>query len=133
MSLTIELPERLERRLETEAKRAGVAPSAFVTQALEEKLQSSEPGLESLDDVQLVEIINRGLNPEEWERYRLLIDIRQQEALSNNERDEFLQFADRLEALNAQRLEALSTLALRRGTTLTGLMRELGIPLAQDA
>jgi len=68
-----------------------------------------------------------GFSQEEWQRYRILIERRRAETLTEEERRELIEFTDRLEQANARRMEALVEMAGRRGVSLETVMKDLGI------
>ena len=53
--------------------------------------------------------------------------------LTESEFAEYQSLIQRLEARNVKRLDALLALAKKRGTTLRGIMKELGLPSMKDA
>jgi hypothetical protein len=59
--------------------------------------------------------------------YRYLKDRRRAEVLTESERQELIAITDRLERLNATRIEKLLELARLRGVTLDQVMNQLGI------
>lgn len=71
--------------------------------------------------------INQALPPEQKERLRELAAKREDGALTEKEREELIGLTDRLEEMQAERLGALAELARLRGTTLSGVMDQLGI------
>lgn len=79
------------------------------------------------DESVLFERINDALPQQEWERIASLRCRRDDETLSEAEYRELIDLEDRLELLNANRLEALAQLAALRGVTLEVVMNQLGI------
>lgn len=71
--------------------------------------------------------INQGLSPEVQKRYDELIAKRRAESLTTDEYDELLHLTDKIESLEARRIEYLAELAHLRQTSLTKLMEDLGI------
>jgi hypothetical protein len=71
--------------------------------------------------------INQGLTQEEQARFDQLTTKRQAEMLSPEEHAELLQWIDRIEHQDAERIAALASLARLRNTTLRELMQKLGI------
>jgi hypothetical protein len=59
-------------------------------------------------------------------RYERLRRKQERTSLSANQRAEYQSLIQQLEARNVKRLEALVALAQKRGTTLRGIMKELG-------
>ncbi len=75
----------------------------------------------------LLEEINQGLSEADWNRYHALIAQRQCESLDIAELEELTSLADRIEQLNAKRMDRLAELARLRNKRLPELMDELGI------
>jgi hypothetical protein len=90
--------------------------------------------LTSLADEELLELI-RNVYPEDLRRrYRELNEKRADETLTPEEHAELLRLTDEVENRNAERVWALGQLAIRRKTTLQGVMQDLGIqpPVAYE-
>jgi hypothetical protein len=66
-------------------------------------------------------------------RYERLRRKRERSTLTERELTEYQTLLQQLEAHNVKRIEALIALAQRRGTTLLGVMAELGIHSEADA
>jgi DNA-binding helix-hairpin-helix protein with protein kinase domain len=71
--------------------------------------------------------INKGIPAETLKRYNELIARREAEALTPEEYSELLRLTEQVEKLETQRVECLAELARIRKTTLTVLMRSLGL------
>ena len=127
MNLTIDIVSDLESRLLQVAANQGIDPGQYVVNAVRERLQADSTPRLSAEQSQLLDDINRGLSQSEWNRYYELVEKRQCEAISENEHAELIAISDRIEELNAQRMERLAELARLRGTTLPALMGQLGI------
>ena len=132
MIITVEIAPDLEQQLRQEASRAGLAPDAYIMQAVQERLTQTSyrhrhaPRLSS-EEAQLLAKINLGLSPTEWERYHTLVARRKAETLTPDEQTELIALSDRLEEANAQRIGYLAELARVRHTTLDAVMSELGL------
>ena len=132
MLITIEIAPDLEQQLRQEAASAGLAPEAYILQAVQERLTQTShrhrpaPRL-SPEEAQLLAKINLGLSPTEWERYHALLARRMAETLTPDEQKELIALSDRLEEANAQRIGYLAELARVRHTTLDVVMSELGL------
>jgi hypothetical protein len=74
---------------------------------------------------ELLQTINRGLNPEKGERLTQLQTKLRDETLNKREHGQLLRLTDELERLAAERLKALMELAAIRKTTVPKLMKEL--------
>jgi hypothetical protein len=59
--------------------------------------------------------------------YQVLLEKREAETLTDDEYDRLIQLSQQIEAIGAERLEALATLAQLRQTSLVDLMKTLGI------
>ena len=81
------------------------------------------------DEAVLVTLIQEYsfLPPTEQERYDELRHKCESTTLTEHELAEYQSLLQQLEARNVRRIEALSTLAKRRGTTLRDIMAELGL------
>lgn len=110
---TPELEELVSRMLKLRARRR--AP--YLSEA---------PGL-SAEETELLQRINEGLPPEVWERYHELQAKREAETLTPEEHKELIGLIDRVEELQANRLELASKLAKIRNTSLDALIQELGL------
>ena len=75
----------------------------------------------------LLRTINQGLPPARRERYARLLEQRRDEAMTQAEHEELLRLTDEQELLHAERLKALSALAVLRETTLPKLMKQMGL------
>ncbi len=78
-------------------------------------------------ETQLLQQINASLPATMWQRYRQLIQLRQQERLSEAEYSELLQLSDTIETYHVQRMAWLAELATLRGQSLDQVMDHLNI------
>ena len=76
---------------------------------------------------------NSRLPADEQRRYVRLRRKCERRTLTEHELAEYQSLLQQLEARNVKRVEALIALAQRRGTTLQGIMVELGLPSADNA
>ncbi len=132
MTITIDLSPDLEHRLRATAAASGVPAEEIVVGALSDSLKdkisvASQPPRLSGEEAQLLIDINRGMSETQWQRYHDLIARRQDETLTQAERQELIALCDHLEELNGARLEKLVVLATLRGVSLDQLMNQLGI------
>lgn len=74
-----------------------------------------------------IQKINEGLPPETWQHYNTLIEKRQSETLTPDEHATLIGISDRIEELNARRMEYLAELARLRRIPLSAFMQQLGI------
>ncbi len=88
----------------------------------------------SQDEAQYLIRISRRLLPDFQRRYDELIARRDAETLSVEEHGELLQLSQQAEALDVERVEALTKLAQLRGVTLSELLQQLKIdgPVGSD-
>ena len=81
----------------------------------------------SKSESELLMKINQPVTAATSQRYAELISKRRAETLTSDEYAELLTVGERVEQLETQRMEALAELARLRKTTLTALMKNLGI------
>ncbi len=98
----------------------------FTFQVIALRAERQAPSLPQTESELLLKI-NQGLPSKEQKRYDELIAKRQAESLTPDEYDELLRMTDRVEELEARRIECLADLARLRQTTLVSLMDDLGI------
>ena len=129
MNITVDITADLESRLLQEAAKHGVDPGQYIVHAVRARLQGQDPTAPCLDAEQsrLLEDINRGLSQTQWSRYYALVAKRQSAALTDDEYAELTAASNRIEELNAHRMERLAELARLRGTSLSELLDQLGI------
>lgn len=129
MNLTIDISADLERRLQEEAAKRGMDVDEYVVDSVRSRLENRNGSTSSLDPEQsrLLEEINQGLSDTEWVRYYELVDRRRSGRLSEDEFTELETTSNRIEDLNARRMECLAELARLRNTTLPELLDQLGI------
>jgi hypothetical protein len=121
--ITLQLPSELEQQLIAAATAQGIPPDLYILNTLQERFQSSAPKTEA----ELIQQINIGLSPSDWQQYHALIAKRQAETLTQTEHQQLVATSDRLEKLNVQRIQSLIQLANLRHQPLPELMQSLGI------
>lgn len=126
MTLTLELPPRLENYLFDEAARAGTDPASVAVRHLLDNLNETED-FSSLSERELLQRIGEGMPDGFWERYDLLSAKRAADDLTSDQHQELIALNDELEQKNADRYGWLSELASRKGLTAFNLMEQLGI------
>ncbi|MBC8228887.1 hypothetical protein H8E77_04985 [bacterium] len=96
--------------------------------------QSEMPRNEAEEEAALLACIeeNSHLPTAEQQRYENLRRKCEQKTLTESERASYHSLLQKLEARNVKRIEALITLAKRHGTTLRGIIAELGLKGADD-
>lgn len=81
----------------------------------------------SVEEVELLEKINRGVPADVWQRYELLNTKIHEETITEAERREFMEMVNQIEMADAERLHHLMALAQLRGSSVDELMDQLGI------
>jgi hypothetical protein len=76
----------------------------------------------------LLDVVHRSLPQPTQQRWDELLAKRDDASLSESEYEELLQLTDEVEALNVQRMTAVSQLAQARGVDLRTMMRQLNLP-----
>jgi hypothetical protein len=123
--ITLQLSSELEQQLLSAAIEQGIAPDIYILNTLQERFHIHHAV--STTEAELIQQINIGLSPSEWEQYHALIAKRQAETITQNEHQQLIVTSDRLEKLNVQRVQALIQLAGLRHQTLPDVMASLGI------
>jgi hypothetical protein len=124
-SITLQLSSELEQQLLSAAIEQGIEPDLYILNTLQERLLSNRSV--PMTEAELIQQINIGLSPSDWEKYHALIVKRQAETLTQDEYQQLVSMSDRLEKLNVQRIQSLIQLAKLRQQTLRELMENLGI------
>jgi hypothetical protein len=124
-SITLQLSSELEQQLLSAAIEQGIEPDLYILNTLQERLRSNHSV--PMTEAELIQQINIGLSPSDWEKYHALIVRRQAETLTQDEYQQLVSMSDRLEELNVQRIQSLIQLAKLRQQTLPELMKNLGI------
>lgn len=124
-TITLNLSPELEHKLRDEAAKHGLEPDRYILSTLQERLETKTATEATESD--LLKQINIGFPTEVWAQYHHLITKRQAETLSAEEHAQLIEFSDRLEKLNVDRIQALIQLAQLRNQTLSDLMQTLGI------
>lgn len=135
MSLTLELPPKLEAALRALARQAGHDPDSYIVHTLEEHVQRQanlSPRL-PVHEADLLLEINRGLPPALWQRYHELVGKRRAETLTPVEQEELIALSDQIEIWNARRLELLLELSRQRGVPFQELAKEMGLTAPSEA
>jgi hypothetical protein len=104
----------------------------FVAQLFTLKARRNAPSLPERE-AELLMKINRGLPTATQERLNKLIEKRRAETISAKELRELKKLTDRIEKLDAERLELLTELAALRNVPLRKLIKQLGLkPVPHD-
>jgi hypothetical protein len=136
MALEIKIPRELEQQLEQAATQAGVAPDVYAMRLLEQGLTFQRPQNKPVQhlsptETELLQRINHSLSQIDWNRYHTLLAKRDDALLTPDEQAELIALSDQIEAINVDRIHALSELAKIRQQPLKDLIAELGLkPIA---
>ncbi len=104
----------------------------FVARLFTLKARQKSPSLPERE-AELLMKINRGLPTATQERLNKLIEKRRTETISAKELRELKKLTDRIEKLDAERLELLTELAALRNVPLRKLIKQLGLrPVPHD-
>jgi len=138
MALNLTLPIALEQQLQQAALRQGLPPEAYALQLLEQSLQLityiGQPRHPlTPQELATLQPIAQRLAAINWPHYHSLQDKRDLGTLTPTEHQTLLSIADHLEALNVERIEALSAIARYRGTTVAELIEELDLASQPNA
>ena len=98
----------------------------FAAEVIALRAQSRAPSLPQ-NEAQLLQKINQGIPLEVQKRYEELIDKQEAETLTPDESDELQRLIEQIEDLEVRHVEYLTKLADLRGTTLSDLIKQLGI------
>ena len=126
MTLVLELPPELESRVQAAAEAEGLDMAAYVRETVQARLPF-HLAPSAMTERELVEEINKGFSEAFWERFRVLVRLREAGTMTDSEQREAIQMSDRTEARSVERLECLLELSSRRGKTVRQLMAEMGI------
>jgi hypothetical protein len=107
------------------------APSARATAKAAAAAPPQSPAVISKRETELLGQINSGLPEPRARRLEALDARREEQTLTPEEHVELLDLVDESERLAVGRAEALVELARNRGTTVSALMRELGLGVAR--
>ena len=137
MTITIDLPPELERKLRATSAARGVPAEEIVVSALSDRLRRTptlpDLALLSSEESAIFHDLKDDFSEEDWQRFNELIDRRKAEVLTDTERDELIAFTDRREAYTVKRLEKLVALARLRGISLDQVIDQFGLrPASYD-
>jgi len=125
MSLTIQLPSKLEEQLREHAAKEGLAPEGYVLKVVQNslKLPAQMPDREA----ELLKKAELGISPDFWEEYDKLIEKRMAETITPSELKRLIKMTDKVEEANARRMPYLIELAKIRNVKLEVLIKQLGV------
>jgi len=98
----------------------------FVSQVISLRARKKAKGF-SKSETELFLKINQKIDPKLQKRFDELTSKRRAETLTSGEYKELLKLTDEIEKFDVKRVEYLAELAQLRNTTLSELMKELGI------
>jgi hypothetical protein len=104
----------------------------FVSDVLELRARRVAPFVSGSEAELLARVAEAALPEDRHRRYHDLREKLHDETLTPAEHAELLKLSDEIEARNVGRVKALLQLAQLRGTTLAGVMRQLGIGPCTD-
>lgn len=136
MTLEIKISPELEQQLQQAAAQAGVAPDVYAMHLLEQGLSLIRPQSNSIKrlssaEAELLQRINHSLSQIDWNHYHTLLAKRDNAVLTLDEQAELIALSDQIEAINVDRIQALTELAKTRQRTVKDLIAELGLkPIA---
>jgi glycyl-tRNA synthetase beta subunit len=78
-------------------------------------------------EAELLQLINRGLSPEKWQRYNDLNDALSAENITDDEHQELLGLIEQVKQFDVERLRNLIELAQLRRLDLDELIKQLGL------
>ncbi|MEZ5305256.1 MAG: hypothetical protein R3F11_32130 [Verrucomicrobiales bacterium] len=127
MTLTIDLDQKTEERLKSEAEEVGVEISDLAAKLISERFSDDLNGGSDQEEQRLIRAIARGWPEEKWSDYRALVARRNRRDLSERDKGRLLCLSDELEGINERRIRLLIRLAELRGQSLRDVMAELEI------
>lgn len=138
MALNLTIPSALEQQLQQAARQQGLPPETYALQLLAQSLQLityiGQPR-QPLTPTELatLEPIAQRLAALPWDDYHSLQDKRDRGLLTPTEHQTLLSLSDHIEALNVERLQALSMIARDRGQTIADVIEELDLAPKSNA
>ena len=126
MSITIQLPTELEKRLKEIAAERGEEVEDLIADLLKEKLLPI-PNRMQRKEAELLLKINLGISEEEWNHFYQLLEKRDMEIMTPQEHRELIDLTEKIEKANTRRMQYLTELALLKNISLDQLMNDLGI------
>ena len=128
MSLSVTLPDELERFLHTQADRLGVPVETLLSRTIEERWSAASRAQSlSAHETALFLKLQSAFPSEQTQEYQTLAQRSDEGTLTEGERARLLFLLEQRDLQNAERLETLGELARLRGMTLREVMAQLGI------
>lgn len=126
MNITLDVSPELEGQLQQAARVQGTDVTTYLLESVRLRLR---PDVLPETEASLLQIINAPLAPEARFKRDALLSEQAQRQLAEEEQDHLTDLIDAVEMANAQRWQALATLACLRGLSLAEITRDLEIPL----
>lgn len=127
MAITIKLNPEIEEKLRKLANNEGTNLSKFISKFIEKQFPKKQDSRVSKEEADLLKKINLGFSNDFWKTYKILVQKRQREEISEPELKKLIQMTHELEIANAERIKNLVALSKIRGISLEELMSDLGI------
>lgn len=125
-TLQIELDAETESRLERLSQQEGSAMGDVASRLLAHAARTARPAAE-ITEAELLQKINEGPAPANWDRYHALTAKRRSETLTPDEYTELIALTNEREIAHACRIKFLMELANLRQASLDATMDALGI------
>lgn len=128
MSLTITLPNELEKFLESHAHRVGIPVETLLAQTIEQRWDGLRRarGLPNRES-ELMLRLQTLFSSKQTREYRAFCEKSDNGTLTESEREQFLALLEQQDLQNAERLEIIAELALLRGVSLREMMALLEV------
>lgn len=129
MALTIEVTPDVEQRIRQQASLRGIDPGELAMQTLREHVASPHPQattILSVTETALLQIINQAIPESDLQRREQLLERARHEELPAAEQADLRRLIDLVEVTHARRIQAVVTLAQKRGVLFEELMDQLG-------
>lgn len=131
MTITLELPEALERQLRKEASKNGLSLDKHIVQSLSDN--DVVPDGKASNEEQLRNKIMRWIPAHQHKTYLSLVDKRRAGDITPSQYEELLLLTDVVETAHAVRMRHIIQLADLRHVSLENILSEMGIAPAKYA
>ena len=132
MSLTIQLPPKLEQQLREHAASEGLPPEGYVLKVVKNSLRDSQQKQQSDREAELLEKAKLNIPKGFWETYDQLVAKRQAETITPSELKSLIKMTDFLEEENARRMPYAIELAKLKNVKLKTMIKRLGVHRRSD-
>ena len=127
MNITLEVSPELEGQLQQAARVQGTDVTTYLLESARLRLR---PDVLSETEASLLQIINVPLTTRSRVKRDVLLMKQAERELTEKEQGSLTDLIDAVEIANAQRWQALASLARLRGLSLAEIARDLEIPLS---